>query len=135
MFAMKQGEQEWLIRFCRRWKIVELAFFGSALRDDFRPNSDLDMLVTFAPDAEWSLLDHVAMQEELHLYFRREIDLVSRKAIERSANPIRRQHILQAAEVVYDAVSEEVGYSGKRSATCRAPCRTRMRRMPSSMRR
>ena len=52
-------------KFCRRWKIAELRVFGSALREDFRRDSDLDLLVTFAPDADPSLLDHVAMEEEL----------------------------------------------------------------------
>ncbi len=51
--------------FCRRWKITEFALFGSVLRDDFRPDSDVDVLVTFAPDAEWSLFDHLDMEEEL----------------------------------------------------------------------
>jgi len=44
-----------IAEFCRRWKITELALFGSVLRDDFRPDSDVDVLVTFAPDAPWSL--------------------------------------------------------------------------------
>lgn len=56
---------ERLAEFCRRWKITELRVFGSALREDFRPDSDLDLLVRFAPDADWNLLDHVAMEEEL----------------------------------------------------------------------
>jgi uncharacterized protein len=56
---------ERLAEFCRRRKIAELRTFGSALRDGFRPDSDLDLLVTFAPDADWSLMDRVAMEEEL----------------------------------------------------------------------
>ena len=56
---------ERLEEFCRRWKIAELRVFGSALREDFRPESDLDLLVSFVPDADWSLLDHVAMEGEL----------------------------------------------------------------------
>ena len=55
-------DRERLATYCRRWKISELAVFGSILRDDFRADSYLDVLVTFAPDADWSLLDHVAMQ-------------------------------------------------------------------------
>lgn len=89
--------------FCRRWKIAELAFFGSALRDDFRPDSDVDVLVSFAPDAEWSLLDHAAMQEELSALLNRKVDLVSRRAVERSSNWIRRENILSTAEPVYVA--------------------------------
>jgi len=89
--------------FCRKWKITELALFGSVLRDDFRPDSDVDVLVSFAPDADWSLLDHLAMEEELAGILGRKVDLVSRRAVERSANRIRRQAILGSAEVVYAA--------------------------------
>jgi hypothetical protein len=89
--------------FCRKWKIAELALFGSVLRDDFRPDSDVDVLVSFAPDADWSLLDHMAMEEELAGILGRKVDLVSRRAVERSANRIRRQAILNSAEVVYAA--------------------------------
>ena len=89
--------------FCRKWKIAELALFGSVLRDDFRPDSDVDVLVSFAPDADWSLLDHLAMEEELAGILGRKVDLVSRRAVERSANRIRRQAILGSAEVVYAA--------------------------------
>ena len=61
---------ERLEEFCRRWRIAELRVFGSALREDFRPDSDLDLLVRFAPEADPSLLDHVAMEEELSEYRR-----------------------------------------------------------------
>jgi len=87
--------------FCRRWKITELALFGSALRDDFGPNSDVDMLVTFAPSAEWSLLDHIQMEQELASLLGREVDLVNRRAIDRSENWIRRKEIQRTAQVVY----------------------------------
>lgn len=89
--------------FCSRWKIVEFALFGSVLRDDFGPDSDLDILVTFAPDAKWSLFDHVDMQDELKEMLGREVDLVSRRGIERSANYIRRKAILESAQVLYAA--------------------------------
>jgi hypothetical protein len=58
-----------LSEFCHRWKIVALALFGSATRDDFGPESDIDLLATFAPDAEWSLLDHMQMEMELAVLF------------------------------------------------------------------
>jgi predicted nucleotidyltransferase len=87
-----------LDEFCRRWKITELRVFGSALRDDFRPDSDLDLLVTFAPDADWSLLNHVAMEEELSGIVGRKVDLVSQRAIERCSNWIRRKAVLESAE-------------------------------------
>ena len=63
----------------------------------------MDVLVSFAPDADWSLLDHMAIEEELAGILGRKVDLVSRRAIERSANRIRRQAILNSAEVVYAA--------------------------------
>ena len=89
--------------FCRRWKITEFALFGSVLRDDFRPDSDIDVLVTFAPDAGWSLFDHVTMQDELKTIFGRAVDLVSRRGVEGSQNYIRRKAILKSAEVIYVA--------------------------------
>jgi uncharacterized protein len=95
--------REQLGEFCRRWKVAELALFGSALRSDFTPASDLDLLVTFEPEADWSLLDHVAMEDELATMLGRKVDLVSRRAIERSANWIRRKAILETAESVYVA--------------------------------
>jgi len=90
-----------IAEFCKKWKITQLSLFGSVLRDDFRPDSDVDLLVTFAPDAKWSLFDHVRMEEELSAIFGRKVDLVSRRAIERSDNWIRRKAILETAEPYY----------------------------------
>jgi len=89
--------------FCRKWKIKELSVFGSALRSDFRPDSDIDFLVTFADDAAWSLLDHAGMELELEAILNRAVDLVSRKGIERSKNQIRKQEILESAWSIYHA--------------------------------
>jgi predicted nucleotidyltransferase len=103
MSARIAVDRDKIADFCRRWKIVKLSFFGSVLREDFRPDSDVDVLVTFAPDAHWSLFDMVHMQEELKGILGREVDLVSRRAIEASRNYIRRKAILSSAEVVYGA--------------------------------
>jgi hypothetical protein len=92
-----------LVAFCDRWCIQELSLFGSALRGTLQPESDLDFLVTFRPEAEWSLVDHVRMEEELAELVQRKVDLVSRRAIERSANSIRRKAILAEARPVYAA--------------------------------
>ena len=92
-----------LTNFCRRWKVHELSLFGSVLSNTFRPDSDVDVLVTFLPDAEWSLLDHIRMEQELSALFGRQVDLVSKKAVERSENWLRRRAILESAEVVYAA--------------------------------
>jgi predicted nucleotidyltransferase len=80
--------------------VQELAVFGSALREDFRPDSDVDLLVTFEADANWGLLEQSIMESELSAMLNRKVDLVSRRAIERSANWIRRQAILESAETV-----------------------------------
>jgi uncharacterized protein len=77
--------------------------FGSALREDFGPDSDIDLLVRFAPEARHSLFDMVRMQDGLTELLGRQVDLVSRRGIEASRNPIRRQAILESAEVIYAA--------------------------------
>ena len=89
--------------FCQRWQITELAFFGSVLRDDFGPDSDVDVLVRFHPQARHTLFDLVRMQDELRLMLGREVDLVERTAVEQSRNYIRRRAILGFAEVIYAA--------------------------------
>ena len=89
--------------FCQKWKIMEFSLFGSALRDDFRPDSDVDVLVTFAPQAEVTFSDLINMEEELRDIFGREVDLIERKSIEKSENYIRRKHILNSLEVIYVA--------------------------------
>lgn len=89
--------------FCQQWKITEFALFGSVLREDFRPDSDIDVLVTFAPDAKISLLDLVRMEQELEEVFQRDVDLLSKGAIQESHNWIRRKEILGTAEVFYAA--------------------------------
>jgi predicted nucleotidyltransferase len=92
-----------LAALCRRWKVRELAVFGSALRVDFGPDSDVDLLVTFEPDANWGLLEQTTMESELAALLGRKVDLVSRRAVEQSTNWIRRQAILDSAETVHVA--------------------------------
>ncbi len=89
--------------FCRRWQISELAFFGSVLREDFLPDSDVDVLVRFDVKARHTLFDMVRMQEELQRILGRQVDLVSRRGIEASRNYLRKNEILKSAEVVYAA--------------------------------
>ena len=92
--------REKIAEFCRRWQIVEFALFGSVVRDDFGPESDVDVLVTFTPDAPWSLLELVEMQEELKDIFGRDVDLIEEDALK---NPFRRRAILREKEVIYAA--------------------------------
>ena len=86
--------------FCRKWKIAEFSLFGSVLRPDFGPESDVDVLITFADDAQWSLYDWIAMIDELKSIFGREVDLVERSGLR---NPFRRREILATRKVVYAA--------------------------------
>ena len=89
--------------FCRQWNIEELSLFGSVLRDDFKPESDIDVLVTFAPDSYHTLFDLVRMEKELESIFDRHVDVISRRGVEMSRNHIRRQAIMDSAETVYAA--------------------------------
>src|SRR4051794_1835453 len=83
--------------FCQRWRVATLELFGSVLRGDFRPDSDVDILVTFEPEADWGLLEHAAMEEALAGLLGRPVDLLTRRAVERSANQVRRASILADA--------------------------------------
>ena len=96
-------DKEQIQAFCLKWKITELSLFGSVLRDDFHPGSDIDVLVSFDPAARWSLMTMVDIQLELEKIVGRKVDLVERSAVEQSENYIRRQHILASAEPFYVA--------------------------------
>jgi len=90
-----------LAQFCRERGIIRLELFGSALRDDFRQDSDVDLLATLRSDAGVTLFDWAEMQEKLSAIFGRTVDLVSRWGIERSRNPYRKQAILSTAVPLY----------------------------------
>lgn len=94
-----------LKEFCRKWQITELSLFGSVLRDDFGPESDIDLLAVYAPEARHSLFDLDHMEAELRQIFGRNVDLVSKKAVEASENYLRRKEILRSAHVIYDSRS------------------------------
>ena len=96
-------EQKKIVDFCRRWKIKQLAVFGSAVRGQLRPDSDLDLLVAFDPNADWSMFDHYRMENDLVELFAREVDLISRQAVEENPNWICRKEILNSAKVIYAA--------------------------------
>jgi hypothetical protein len=89
--------------FCQRWSIARLEVFGSALRDDFRPDSDLDLVATYAPEARWSLLDRVRMKLELEDMLGREVDLLNRRALEKARSRARAAAILTQSEPIYVA--------------------------------
>ncbi len=89
-----------IVDFCQRWKIEEFYLFGSVLRDDFRENSDIDIMVEFQADAEWGF-EFAKMILELEEIFQRQVDLIVKKSIEQSKNWIRKQEILSTAKLVY----------------------------------
>ena len=87
-----------IAEFCRQWEVVELSLFGSVLREDFRPDSDVDVLVTFAKEAQISLFDLVQMKLDLEKIFQRPVDVIEKDALE---NPFRKREILKTAQVIY----------------------------------
>src|SRR5689334_20829523 len=89
--------------FCEKWGIIELALFGSVLRDDFGPDSDIDVLVTFREESAENVFNRPAMKDELWALFGRPVDLVNRRAIEQNHNWKRRKQILGSARVVIAA--------------------------------
>lgn len=86
--------------FCRRWKVMEFALIGSVLREDFRPDSDIDVLLSFEENAGWSLYEVVDMKDELKVLFGREIDLIEKEAVR---NPYRLRWMCMDKEVLYAA--------------------------------
>jgi len=87
--------------FCQRWSITEFSLFGSALRDDFRPDSDVDVLVSIDPKAKnIGLFEIIDMKLELEDMFKRPVDLVEKEGLR---NPYRRKEILRTAQVIYAA--------------------------------
>jgi uncharacterized protein len=87
-----------IAEFCKRWSITEFSVFGSVLREDFRPDSDIDVLVTIDPKAHIGLLEIAQMQIELEKLFKRPVDLVEKEGLR---NPYRRREILRTAQVIY----------------------------------
>lgn len=98
-----EASREDIAAFCERWQVTQLAVFGSALREDFGPESDVDLLVSFDENARHTLFDMVRMEDELKTIFGREVDLVERAGVEQSRNHIRREAILQSTETIYAA--------------------------------
>jgi hypothetical protein len=94
-------DAENLAAFCRRWSIIRLDVFGSALREDFRPDSDVDLVATYAPEAHWSLLDRAGMKHELEDMLGRSVDLLNRRALERGLGNGRATAILAEAQLLY----------------------------------
>lgn len=87
-----------IVAWCTKWKVVEFSLFGSVLTDRFRPESDVDVMVSFAPNENWNLFDIVTMTDELKVLFGRNVDLVEKDTLR---NPFRRKAILDSHEVIH----------------------------------
>lgn len=87
--------------FAQRWGIDRVSLFGSVLRDDFRPNSDVDVLIDFSPGVRHGVFDLMEMEEELQQIFDRRVDLLTRRSVELSSRPDARRQILDTAEAIY----------------------------------
>ncbi|MEL7037856.1 MAG: nucleotidyltransferase family protein [Cyanobacteria bacterium J06592_8] len=92
---------EKIVEFCHKWQIAEFALFGSILREDFHPDSDIDVLITFSPTAKRGLTETLEMRDELQTLFDRKVDMIVKAAIERSENWLRRKNILESAQTIY----------------------------------
>jgi uncharacterized protein len=103
MNALIQNRKREIEEFCKEWNVKELQVFGSVIRNDFRPDSDIDIVVDFLPGTVHTLIDLAKMEEELEHIFNRRVDLMTRQAIEESRNYIRRKTILSTMERVYSA--------------------------------
>ena len=95
--------QQIISEFCQKWQISEMYLFGSVLREDFRPDSDIDILVSFQDSVSWGLLEFSRMKRELETLLGRQVDLLTKKSIEQSHNWIRQREILGTAQVIYVA--------------------------------
>ncbi|HEY9668773.1 MAG TPA: nucleotidyltransferase domain-containing protein [Coleofasciculaceae cyanobacterium] len=93
---------ESLTKLCQRWQIIELSLFGSILREDFNADSDVDLLVKFSEEARITFFDLDVIEQQLSQLFHRPVDVVTKSAIERSHNPIRRKNILENSKLIYE---------------------------------
>ncbi|MCK9632152.1 MAG: nucleotidyltransferase family protein [Methanoregula sp.] len=103
MNPLIMSREKMIAEFCKKWNVRELQVFGSVLRSDFRPESDIDIVVDFTPGSVHTLLHLAKMEEELERVFGRRIDLITRHAVERSRNHIRKKTILSTMVPVYVA--------------------------------
>lgn len=96
-----QIDHDQIARFCRERGISRLELFGSSLREDFREDSDVDLLCTMRPEIQQGLFEWVALKFDLERLIGRKVDLVSRLGVERSKNPYRRLEILNSTRPIY----------------------------------
>lgn len=96
-------DREQIEAFCKKHGIIEFALFGSVLRDDFGPQSDIDVMISLAPRDRFGLLQYGRLIFELSQLFGREVDVALRSEVERSPNPFRKREILSNYRTIYVA--------------------------------
>jgi len=89
-----------IIHLCKKYYIIELSIFGSSIRDDFKIDSDIDILVSFDKENKISLFDIIEMENEFSKLFNRDVDIVEKASLK---NPIRKERILSTREIIYAA--------------------------------
>lgn len=94
-----QVDESALAGLCRRYRVRELSVFGSAARGEMRPDSDIDLLVEFLPDAEADLIDHAGLMLDLAQLLGCKVDLVSKNGLK----PLIRASVLEEARLLYAA--------------------------------
>ena len=100
---MTELNVESITHFCHSWKIKEFSLFGSYLRDDFTPQSDIDILIDLPQNHGLGLFEFVRMKEELEKMLGRKVDLLTKNSILKSKNSIRRDEILKSHKVIYES--------------------------------
>ena len=98
MIAQVENQRDALTAFCHKWRIRELSLFGSALRADFGPDSDLDFLVSFEAGTPLDIEALLDMKDELEARFGRPVDLVEKDVLR---NPWRRREIMRTHQVIF----------------------------------
>lgn len=93
--------QKEIIEFCKKWQVHEFALFGSSTGTDFKPESDVDVLVSFTKKANWGLFDHIQMRFDLEAIFNRKVDLVTQRALQQTQNQLLRENILKDAKTIF----------------------------------
>lgn len=96
-------DREKIEAFCKKWSIIEFSLFGSVLTEEFRSDSDVDVMVEFVEEAPWTLLDMVDMENELKTIFNRNVDLLTRSSVVQSENYLMRRSILAGTRNFYAA--------------------------------
>ena len=99
-FPKIEIDDDIIYELAKKYKIIELSLFGSALRNDFSDQSDLDFLVVFSPETDYSYFDIIDIKDSFESATKRKVDIIEKASLR---NPFRRKEILETAKVIYAA--------------------------------